>query len=345
MHWRFRGVIGSPPMLSPVDYSDWFFFDVREQALVSAALGAIRHARPALGQTLAAHLARLQRLAIVIHESPSIMSGWSTDPRANSPAETLIDVLCRVPDYDVELHIPTKAVIGQAYLVAKINFLKALGYALEQVDGTEEMRERTDFEVGQSIYSKMAEELFVSILTDATVARRVKVSAAKYLFRIWDDRLLTEVDDLAPLLESAWSARNRVRPVLGTMLGTHEIFRLFKESRDERVLDYFTSDTSSEDEINAFEEFVFGLSYEEIHKLRSYIVDQGSGLVSGDQARELLGHRKATWPPDAVGPQGIYANYKRRRVNAHHRLITNLPGPKKSAEEYVMIALLQAESL
>ena len=46
---------------------------------------------------------------------------------------------------------------------------------------------------------------------------------------------------------------------------------------------------------------------------------------------------------DALGPQGIYANYKRRRVNAHHRLITGLPGPKKAAEEYVMIALLRAE--
>lgn len=329
-------------MLAPVA-SDWFFFDVREQTLVSAALDHVHHARPALAQTLLAHLDRLQRLATVIHESPSIMAGWSAHPRSNSPAETLIDVLCRVPDYDVELHIPTKAVVGQAYLVAKINFLKSLGYALEQLEGVDDMIERAQFEIGQSIYSKMAEELFVSILTNATVDRSIKVAAAKYLFRLWDDRLLTEVDDLAPLLESAWQARNRVRPVLGTMLGTQEIFRLFKESRDERVLDYFTSDEISDDEIAAFEEFVFGLSYEEIQKLRSYVAECSSGVVSGDEARELLGHRKATWPPDALGPQGIYANYKRRRVNAHHRLITGLPGPKKAAEEYVMIALLRAE--
>jgi hypothetical protein len=330
-------------MLAPVAASDWFFFDVREQALVAGAFEAIRTAHPALAQTLTTHLARLQRLATVIEESPSIMSGWTAHPRANSPAETLMDVLCRVPDYNVDLHLPTKAVIGQAYLVAKINFLKAVEYALEQIEGVEEMRDRAQFEVGQSIYSKMAEELFISILTDQYVDRPVKVSAARFLFRLWDDRLLTEVDDLAPLLESAWQARNRVRPVLGTMLGTQEIFRLFKESRDERVLDYFTSDAISDDEIAAFEEFVFGLSYEEIHKLRAHIAECGSGLVSGDQARELLGHRKATWPPDAVGPQGIYANYKRRRVNAHHRLITGLPGPKKAAEEYVMIALLSAE--
>ncbi|MEI8255724.1 MAG: hypothetical protein WCJ30_08640 [Deltaproteobacteria bacterium] len=324
--------------------SDWFFFDVREQTLVSSALEALRTARPALEQTLLAHLDRLQRLATVIHETPSIMAGWVTHPRTDSPAETLIDVLCRVPDYDVELHIPTKAVVGQAYLVAKINFLKALGYALEHVDGAVELRERADFEIGQSIYSKMAEELFVSILTDARLARRVRVSAATFLFRMWDDRLQTEVDDLAPLLESAWQARNRVRPVLGTMMGTQEIFLLFKESRDERVLDYFVSGKVTDDEIAAFEEFVFGLSYEEIHKLRTYVVERGSGLVSGDQARELLGHRRNTWPPDVVGPQGIYANYKRRRVNAQYRLITSAPGPKKSAEEYVMIALLASES-
>jgi len=322
--------------------SHWFFFDVREQTLVVGALEAIESARPAFAQELRAQLERLTRLATIVHESPSITSAWRSQPRDNSPAETLVDVLCRVPDFDVDLHVPTKVVVGQAYLVAKINFLKAIGYGLESASGpgVAELKERSQFEIGQSIYSKMAEELFVSILTDRKVGPSVKLAAAGYLFRLWDDRLLTEVDDLAPLLESAWQARNRVRPVLGTMLGTHEIFQLFREARDERVLEYFVADTITEEEVAAFEEFVFGLSYEEIQTLRAHLAQGTQGVVSSEQAREILGHRPATWPPDAMGPQGIYANYRRRRVNAHHRVITGLPGPKRPAEEYVMIAFL-----
>jgi hypothetical protein len=90
----------------------------------------------------------------------------------------------------------------------------------------------------------------------------------EFLYRIWEERLLIEVDDFAPLLESAWEARSKLLPVLGTMLGTHEVFRLFKEARDKRFLDYFGEDDVENEQLLAFEEFVFGLSHEQIAQLR-----------------------------------------------------------------------------
>jgi hypothetical protein len=251
-------------------------------------------------------------------------------------------MLCRVRDYDIDLHIPTKAVIGQAYVIAKINFMKALVYSLVAVRAPDALRERVEHEVAQSIYTKLAEELFVSIVTDPGAARRVKVGAARFLFRIWEERLLIEVDDFAPPLESAWEARSKLLPVLGTLLGTQEVFRLFREARDKRFVDYFGEDTVDQEQLFAFEEFLFGLSHEEIARLRAHMAEQGIACISVDDARALLGSSSQPAPSHGNGAEAFYTSYKKRRVNAAHRALTGAIGPKKTAEEYVMVAFLQA---
>lgn len=322
----------------------WFFFDDREEELVSAALAFVRSEDPSEEQPLAASLARLRRLAEVLRDSPPIASSWPSARRAPDLGEALLDLLCRVPDYDLDLHLPTKAVIGQAYVIAKINLLKAIGYALAALSGPAELREACAVEIGQSIYSKMGEELFLSLVTDADLDRRVKVSAGELLLTMWEDRLLTEIDDLAPLLESTWRARNRVRPVLGTMLGAHEVSRLLREGSDERFLDHFLGDVPDE-QVAAFEEFLFGLSFEQITRLRAEMIARALDCVSSVDARRLLGVPQA--PPGAgedvgLGAQAIYTSYKQRRAAAAHRARTGAPGPKRAAEEYVMSACLRA---
>ncbi|MBS2020201.1 MAG: hypothetical protein JST00_45500 [Deltaproteobacteria bacterium] len=321
---------------------DWFFFDAQERGLVDEALDAIGSTNAKQRLVLEGMLARLRTAAQLIRDSPSLSSTWETTTASKVfSSESLIDQLCRVPDYDLDLHIPTKAVLGQAYLVAKINFLKALGYTVRAEGGAPSLGERIGREVGQSIYTKLAEELFVSIVTDPAAAPLVKTNAAKFLFRIWEERLLIEVDDFAPILESAWEARSKLLPVLGTMLGTHEVFRLFQEARDKRFLDYFGEDHVEEEQLLAFEEFLFDLSHEEITRLRAHLSEEGRACISIEKARELLGGSAATWAPHEHGAQTLYTSYKKRRVNAAHRALTNAVGPKKTAEEYVMITFLQ----
>ena len=191
----------------------------------------------------------------------------------------------------------------------------------------------------------MIEELFVTLVTDPARDRALKARAARLLFRIWDERLLSEVDDVAPLLEAAWQARNRVRPVLGTMLGTHEIFRLFQEARDDRFLDYYTGgEAVPDDEMAAFEEFLFGLSHEHIAALRGHLTVHHQSVVSTDDALRILGAGHDTWSPEITGPQAIYTNYRRRRRDATVRALTGARGPKKTAEEYVLAASLQRDT-
>jgi hypothetical protein len=327
--------------MSRVPSSDWFFFDATERSLVEHALAAVDRANTDQLGLLTANLSRLHGIAELLTESPSIASSWRARGGKGSSDESLIELLCRVPDYDVDLHLPTKAILGQAYLIAKINFLKGLGYALESLDTPPELSQRIALEVGQSIYSKLGEELFISIVTSPDAPRAAKAGAARFLFRIWDERLLVEVDDFAPILESVWQARSKVLPVLGTMLGTQEVFTLFHESSDWRFLDYFGGDDVAEEQVFAFEEFLFGLSHEDIKKLREHLRDEGKACVTMDEARALLGGARSSWMPNASGAQALYTSYKKRRVKAHYRGLTGASGPKKTAEEYVMLAFLQ----
>lgn len=322
---------------------EWFFFDADERALVTEALDIIGGIQPRQRTVLEGMLGRLKKAAELIRDSPSIAASWDGGSGRAFSANSLIEQLCRVPDYDLDLHIPTKAVLGQAYLVAKINLLKALGYTLEAIADATRLHERVEREIAQSIYTKLAEELFISIVTDQAAPPAVKMGAARFLFRIWEERLLIEVDDFAPLLESAWEARSKLLPVLGTMLGTHEVFRLFQEARDRRFLDYFGEDDIEDEQLFAFEEFLFGLSHEEIARIRGHMAEHNRAVVSLESARKLLGSDEPeaqSWRPHENGAPALYTSYKKRRVNALHRTLTGASGPKKTAEEYVMIAFL-----
>ncbi|MNC93296.1 hypothetical protein D3C83_98900 [compost metagenome] len=64
-----------------------------------------------------------------------------------------------------------------------------------------------------------------------------------------------------------------------------------------------------------------------------------ASTVSSDQAYETVGN-PSSWAPQDGGPQSLYTSYKKRRVRAQYRALTNAPGPKKTAEEFVMTAFL-----
>jgi hypothetical protein len=320
---------------------EWFFFDAAENERVRRGLALVGEANPEQEQLLRGSLERLERTASLVRDTPSIAASWRVKGGRWFSGESLIELLCRVPDYDLDLHIPTKAVLGQSYLIAKINFFKALRYALEPLNPPADLADGLVFELSQSIYSKLAEELFVSIVTDEEAPADVKVGAARFLARIWDERLAIEVDDFAPLLESVWRARSKLLPILGTLLGTSEVFQLFREACDPRFLDYFGKSDVTHEQLLAFEEFLFGLSHEEITKLRRHMQDEGTNVLTLDAARELLGRTKLSWMPITEGAQALYTSYKKRRVKAHYRMLTQAEGPKRTAEEYVMMALLQ----
>lgn len=317
---------------------DLYFLDDSEKGVVADALAFIHDVDPREGALLSEHLERLTRAADLVKQSPGITGSWETQRVAPVSGEPLLDLLCTVPEWDLDLHVPVRVIFGQAYLVAKINFFKAVAYGLDSVGAPEPLRERVEAELGQSIYTKLAEELFIAIVTDTRSERRVKVAAARSLFQVWQDRLEREIDDFAPVLESVWRSRNKVRPVIGTTLGTHEFFHLLKNCTDTQFLEYFENEVPVE-QVQAFEEFLFGLSWEQLTELRAQMQENNASTISSEKAYETVGH-PSSWAPQDGGPQSLYTSYKKRRVRAQYRALTNSPGPKKTAEEFVMTAFL-----
>jgi hypothetical protein len=152
-----------------------------------------------------------------------------------------------------------------------------------------------------------------------------------------------EIDDFAPHLEAAWEARNKVRPVLGTMLGSHEVFRLFQEARDDRFIDFFNGDDVPLEQTEAFEEFLFGLAHEEIERLRSYLAERHLAALSSEEAARVLGG-DGVGASLGDGPEALYTSYRRRKVKATYRCMMGVHGPKHTAEEYVMLSFLMRTS-
>lgn len=320
---------------------EMFFFDVREKELVELVLDAVgRNSEQALA--LVGALEWLGRVALAVNDCPALTP--SEREQASAGADALVAELSVSSGADLELRFPTKAVLGQAYLVAKINFIKSMEAAALAAGAPVQLLGRLRFELGQSIYSRLAEEVFIALVTDPATPRPTRLGAGRALLRIWDNRLLAEIDDFAPLLESAWEARNRIVPVLGTMVGSHELFRLFQELRDDRFLDHFGADDIGEEQTEAFEEFLFGLAHEEIERLRAYLAGEHRCALSPEEAARILGWDGLSARRALEGPEGLYASYKRRKLKASYRVMTGAHGPKHTAEEYVMLSVLQRPS-
>src|SRR5204862_4811237 len=110
---------------------------------------------------------------------------------------TLMDHLCTLDGLSGDLALPLKATLSRTYLLTKINFLRGFvkaTAAIHDIPATVRMTHELREELAQSIYTLLAEELFLALLRKPDVARRTKQRAADQLITVWDDAAL-EIDD------------------------------------------------------------------------------------------------------------------------------------------------------
>ena len=181
-------------------------------------------------------------------------------------------------------------------------------------------------ELAQSIYTLLAEELLLALLRKPDVLLRTKERAADQLITIWDDAAL-EIDDFAPLLESAWHARNRINSDFGALLGASETFRLVCEDCRPEVLDFFARDGMSFDESAAFEEFLFNMTHEELLTLRKAMNEHNLKTTTTKWAANVLGRNfEELEHSSQVDPMALYRSYQRRQLATDFRLMAGSPG-------------------
>jgi hypothetical protein len=319
--------------------------DRHETELVEQALSAVAAHSASDAEILKGLIDELKATSALLERQrplrkPTALGGEARDE------QTLMDHLCTIDGLSGDLALPLKATLSRTHLLTKINFLRGFvkaTAALGDSPATQRMTHDLREELAQSIYTLLAEELFLALLRKPDITRRTKQRCADQLITVWDDAAL-EIDDFAPLLESAWHARNRINSAYGTLLGATETFRLVVEDCNPDVIEFFGRDGMSADESAAFEEFLFNMTSEELATLRRAMQQQHLSAASPAWAAEILGRQiEDLEHSHEIDPMALYRSYQRRQLAADFRMMSGAPGPRRTAEGYLMVYLLDQQ--
>jgi hypothetical protein len=329
-----RGMRMSMPEMDPI-------LDHSEKGLVERALATLRRTRPRDSAVLWAQLKRVALLGVALDEAPSLIVP-SSFGGAKPDEATLLDELAHLDPFGADLKLPEKAVVARAFLWAKIAFLRAFLAPLtaDGVDAAGDLAPAFRAELAQSIYTAIATEILVGLLLDGDLDDASKRRAARQLVLIWERAASIEIDDFCPMLENAWRARSRCTARFGTLLATSEYLRLLQEDCPPDFLDFFTRDGTSEGELQAFEEFLFNLTHEELEHLRATMRREERNSVDAAFVARVVG-RPVIEVAAYEDPDALFCSYRRRRAAAQCRRLVGGAGPQRVAEAYIMIHLLQ----
>jgi hypothetical protein len=102
---------------------------------------------------------------------------------------TLTDAICRSNPYTIEAYMPTRAVVGRAYGVAKFNFFRLLSkivkHHLDGAEGQDTLLEELQVFVLEAVQTVIAEDILISIASTppsccgATIDRSLRRTARR----------------------------------------------------------------------------------------------------------------------------------------------------------------------
>ncbi len=282
----------------------------------------------------------LVELARAISQYPSIFK--SSDINGNMrTAGTLVESLCNQDEIDEIMHIPTKAVLGKGYLIAKINFFNMLKTLADPIPELKDEAILISQDITEIVFTLMCEDVFMGIIQDKSMDMKIRNRTAFLLANIWEYRLNHGVTEFAPILSSIWESRKKLRPVFGTMMGTSELMAM-SYSIDSRWMDFLNDESIPEDTFLALEEFLFTLTYEELSELRIKMKELGLKSVTKNELYTITGKRPRYPEFDQSDPREMYRFFRNRKQNAISRNRSGVKGPKKTIEEYIMGYILSS---
>jgi hypothetical protein len=124
-------------------------------------------------------------------------------------------------------------------------------------------------------------------------------------------------------------------------------------------IQYFSVHADNEDEVAAFREFLFGLSTEELTVLEEKrramegVVDAKDARAAREQMHveqraataDVAGLPTGEEPVEMERPRDpatlLFSFFMKRHLEATARAIGSLPGPKRTAEEYILLNFLE----
>jgi hypothetical protein len=227
------------------------------------------------------------------------------------------------------LHIPTKVVAMRSFLVAKFHAFSLLSYLS---NGRNDFYSQIRTVVFSVISTLMAEAVYFSCLEDPGFSPITKANLADDLIALWDSGIDPRGVRHLSALSSLWIARDAAPPSFGTMNGNTELLRITIDM-DEDWREFIVDESSNDETRWALEEFLFGLSWEEIQQVRSRLSHHGINAIGYDEIRSYLDSKPAYSVANDRDPRAIYDFFIERSDACTLRKKICAPGPRHTLEE------------
>lgn len=310
-----------------------------QEQLVRKLLDALHKNAPDRIEPLESRLRRVEQLAKSVAKFPSLLERTALNTTVRTP-ESLIDSLVSYQeDGDTMLHLPAKAILGKGFLVAKIHTFHSM-YKLAKNYAHMEEKAAAEYnnETVSMMFSLLAEDVYLNLIKDRTLPMHMRRQLANSLIILWEHRSDQTISDIAPVLQAVWNARRKLAPAFGTMMGTSELL-LVSIQMDEQWTQFIKKRLGDAEVSQAMEEFLFGLSYEQIQRLRNILRGQGVKAIGRDEVSAYLGERVKT--DISLDYRDFYLLYTVRRDNARARARLRLAGPRHTLEDFFIQFIME----
>jgi hypothetical protein len=227
------------------------------------------------------------------------------------------------------LHIPARIQAIRSFLVTKFHAFSLLSKLVPKESDWNRQLYNALFSV---MFTIMAEDVYFSCLSEPSFPLDVKIRIANDLISLWDTGSELSIAQHFHALEALWTARNDSPPSFGTLDGTSEIFRISIDLETDWH-DFLVHHLTDEETVWALEEFIFGLSYEELVSVRSRLKRFGINAVDAAEIRFYLGSEPAYSMAEDRDPRVLYDFYINRKDASLLRKRIGRPGPYKTLEE------------
>ena len=273
---------------------------------------------------------RLRQLGNAVFDYPSIKNTqFVSDILIND--KHLTESLLAFSTASHLLRTPTKVIALRSFLVAKFHAFSLLA---QLTDGNVELSLRAKSISYSVVFTLMAEYVYFSCLKDLGFSDSTKSKLADDLISLWDSGTDQRSIRHLSALSSLWKARDATPPCFGTMDGNAELLRISIDMDTETEWDDFLKDESTNDETRwALEEFLFGLSYEEIQQVRNRLKRFGVTAVNHNEVRSYLDTQPVYSAVNNHDPRTIYDFFIERRESCTLRERVSAPGPRHTLEE------------
>ncbi|MDG5815499.1 hypothetical protein QA601_10440 [Chitinispirillales bacterium ANBcel5] len=292
-------------------------------------------------QWMSNNLSALHHQARALELYPSILQ-CNRIGSAQRNAETLVSELCSKYKVEDTFVMPTKAHVGRSFEIGRINLLYMVHHLLEGMEETGELQNEAFGFITDHMLTIMSEDVLLELLSD-TRCEEVKGLAAKVLARIWEERISLKTIPFISELRNMWLIRRQYIPVFGTLTGVHEYISLLGHV-NETCQKYIHHASHVADEAAALEEFLFGLSYEELCTVKKELFKSDKASVKRDEVLKIIGKDTVYLSSRIDDPVELYRFFNHRKKSAFLRWYSQKEGPVRTFEEnFMLYTLLNAD--